>query len=167
MKQETEIIKYLYIDDRENGMQSVQNFPIEGELSIDIIRPTEKRKDIIEKLRNYNGLIVDQQLDEEIIDNKFTSDYLGSSLAMDIRAKENEINIIKNEDISIPIILFSANENVPQTIYGLGEEIFDIKIYKSEASYMEFESKIPMYQKQMISLVNGYNILKKLLLNFR
>ncbi len=162
MEQGTEIIKYLYIDDRKKGRLSVQNFRIDGKLSIDTILPTEKRIDIIKELRKYNGLIVDQQLDEVTIDNKFKSDYLGSSLAMDIRTKENEISIIKNEDISIPIILFSANENVPRTIYGLGEEIFDLKIYKSEASYMEFESKIPMYQKQMISLVNGYNILKKL-----
>lgn len=153
------MIKYLYIDDRKNGKQAIQNFPIKDKLNIDVVVPTEKISGILELLKNYDGLIVDQQLDEDPIINDIRCDYMGSSLAVQIRAKENEA-FIKGKDISIPIILYSANENAPKTLNGLGAEIFDFMIFKSEGDYQEFKNKLPIYQTQMVSLVHGYNQLK-------
>lgn len=162
MENETKAIKYLFVDDNSGRRQSIQNFPIEGKLDIDDIEPTKTLRGVFEQLKGYDGLIVDQQLDENPSEDGIPRDYLGSSLAMEIRVKENE-SILKGADISMPIILYSANENVGSNLYGLGEEIFDFKIYKSNAEpYQTFRSKVPMYQKQMISLVNGYKKLKEL-----
>lgn len=162
MENETKAIKYLFVDDNSGRRQSIQNFPIEGKLDIDDIEPTKTLRGVFEQLKGYDGLIVDQQLDEHPSEDGIPRDYLGSSLAMEIRVKENE-SILKGADISMPIVLYSANENVNSNLYGLGEEIFDFKIYKSNSvSYQEFRSKIKTYQKQMISLVNGYKLLKEL-----
>lgn len=176
MEKETKKIKYLYVDDNEKGKESIQNFlkpnkfsndvneiTRNQKLSIDVIKPTEKRKDIIKMLIDYDGLMVDQQLDEKPISEGNVSDYLGSSLASDVRVVENgTYQATKKEDISMPIILFSANPNVPSSLYSLGEEIFDFKIYKTEDNYDDFAQNIPTYKAQMISLVNGYNVLKEL-----
>lgn len=154
------MIKFLYIDDRKNGKQAIQNFPIEDKLDIDVIVPTEKISGILELLKNYDGLIVDQQLDEDPIINGTQCDFLGSTLAAQIRAKENEV-FLTGKDISIPIILYSANENAPKTFVGLELDFFDFMIFKLEFDYQDFKNKIPIYQAQMISLVNGYNKLKE------
>jgi hypothetical protein len=154
------MIKYLYIDDRKNGKQAIQNFPIKDKLDIDVVVPTEKISGILKLLKNYDGLIVDQQLDEDPIINGTQCDFLGSTLAAQIRAKENEV-FLTGKDISIPIILYSANENAPKTFVGLELDFFDFMIFKSEFEYQDFKNKIPMYQAQMISLVNGYNKLKE------
>ena len=154
------MIKYLYIDDRKNGKQAIQNFPIKDKLDIDVVVPTEKISGILKLLKNYDGLIVDQQLDEDPIINGTQCDFLGSTLAAQIRAKENEV-FLTGKDISIPIILYSANENTPKTFVGLELDFFDFMIFKSEFEYQDFKNKIPMYQAQMISLVNGYNKLKE------
>ena len=154
------MIKYLYIDDRKNGKQAIQNFPIKDKLDIDVVVPTEKNSGILKLLKNYDGLIVDQQLDEDPIFNGTQCDFLGSTLAAQIRAKENEV-FLTGKDISIPIILYSANENAPKTFVGLELDFFDFMIFKSEFEYQDFKNKIPMYQAQMISLVNGYNKLKE------
>ena len=187
MKNETKTIKYLYVDDNDKGKESVQCFLTPKELptdvvepkenlelptdviepkenfvlSIDVIKPTEKRKDIFKMLTDYDGLMVDQQLDEKPNSDGNISDYLGSSLASDIRVMEGgkKLNGI---DASMPIILFSANPNVPSSLYSLGEEIFDVKIYKTDNKYWDFAQKVPTYKKQMISLVNGYKQLKEL-----
>jgi hypothetical protein len=176
MEKEKITIKYLYVDDNDKGKESVQGFlkkdktptdVIETkenfELSIDVIKPTEKRKDIIKMLTDYDGLIVDQQLDEKPNSEGSVSDYLGSSLASDIRVVESG-KIQNGEDASKPIILFSANPNVPSTLYSLGEEIFDLKIYKimGDGKYFDFDRYTPMYKSQMISLVKGYEVLKEL-----
>lgn len=162
MENETKTLKYLFVDDNRGRRQSIQNFPIEGKLDIDDENPPQSLRGVFELLKGYDGLIVDQQLDEQSPDDDFPIEYLGSSLAMEIRVKENE-SILKGTDISMPIILYSANENVGSNLFGLGEEIFDFKIYKSNAEpYQEFRSKIPIYQKQMISLANGYKQLKEL-----
>ena len=176
MENKTKKIIYLYVDDNENGKESVQNFLDSNEssedivktmedrvLSIEVIKPTKTRKEIINKLADYDGLIVDQQLDERPNSDGIVSDYLGSSLASDIRISENgRYQGVKKEDVSLPIILLSSNPNVPATLYSLGEEIFDFKIYKTEDKYIEFRRNVPMYKSQMISLVNGYNVLKEL-----
>ncbi len=154
------MIKYLYIDDRKNGYQAIQNFLDKDKLTVQTVQPTEKIRDVLELLKKYDGLIVDQQLDEDPIVNGTQCDYLGSTLAAQIRTKENEV-FLTGEDISIPIILYSANENAPKTFVGLELDFFDFMIFKTEFNYKEFENKIPMYQAQMISLVNGYKKLKK------
>lgn len=156
MGKEIKTIKYLFVDDNSGRRQSISNFPIEGKLDIDDVNPPRSLRGVFELLKGYDGLIVDQQLDEQSPNDDSPVEYLGSSLAMEIRVKENE-SIWKGTDISMPIILYSANENVGSNLYGLSEEIFDFKIYKSSSvSYKEFESKIPIYQKQLISLVKGY-----------
>lgn len=155
-------MKYLYIDERKDAKQAVQSFIIDGELDIEDKQPTKKRKDIIEIIKNYDGLIIDQQLDEEIIEDengdRFFSDYYGSSLAMDIRTKENEIKQVQGLDISIPIVLYSADKNVPDILSGLGKDIFDLRIYKADSQFME---RIPEYKKEILSLAKGYEKLKK------
>ena len=181
MANEIKTIKYLYVDDNDKGKESVEGFlkkdkaveksptdVIEPKedlvLSIKVIKPTEKRKDIFKMLTDYDGLMVDQQLDEKPNSEGNVSDYLGSSLASDVRVVENGIYQAKKEDISMPIILFSANPNVPSTLYSLGEEIFDLKIYKimGMGKYHDFDRDTPMYKSQMLSLVNGYKGLKDL-----
>lgn len=158
----TIIMKYLYIDERKNAKQAVQNFITDGELDIEDKRPTKMRKDIVEIIKNYDGLIIDQQLDEEaIVDeegNSFFSDYYGSSLAMDIRTKENEIKQVRGLDISIPIVLYSADGKVPDILSGLGKDIFDLRIYKADGQFIK---KIPEYKKEILSLATGYKKLKE------
>lgn len=154
-------ITYLYIDDRKESYQAVQSFQEKDVIGIKCAFPPKSRKELFQMLSDYDGLIIDQQLDEKEIVNAeneiYYADYSGSSLAIDIRIKENEIRIANDSDISIPIVLYSANVNVPKTLQRLGEEIVDLKIYKADEDFL---ASIPMYRKQMISLVNAYNRIK-------
>ncbi|MBP5503083.1 MAG: hypothetical protein J6Y24_09880 [Bacteroidales bacterium] len=158
-------IKYLYIDDRKDSQNAILSLREEGKLVIDIIQPPQRIKDAISilKKKKYDGLIVDQQLDEKKLDNGEKNTYLGGALAMDIRA--NEYHTIQKgkdkKDTSIPIVLYSANTNLPLMLYGYGDSIYDLILtIKTTNSFKEFRKLIPMYQKQLESLVKGYTILK-------
>lgn len=156
------MIKYLYIDDRDSE-SSIQNLKIEGVLSIDQIKPKEKRRDILSILSDYDGLITDQQLDEKGITaedgSSFFADYRGSSLAIDIRTHESELKIKEGKDICIPVVLFSADPNVPYVINGISDDIIDLTIFKG-GSYDSLKKMTPMYQQQLLSLAIGYKRLK-------
>lgn len=154
-------IKYLYIDDRKDGDQSILSLREPGRLSIDVIQPPREMKIAIAKINDYDGLIVDQQLDEVVIDDNKKSDYLGGALAMDIRTVEYKVKTIDRKDIGMPIVLYSANENLELMMYGFGESIFDLMLCKAVNKFGEFEDLFHQYREQLISLVKGYQDLQE------
>ena len=83
--------KYLYIDDNseDNAKGIITGLQKEGELFIDFDNPKgdweEERKRIeSEEFKEYNGLILDLNLEETPNKNRELSRYKGSSLAQEI-----------------------------------------------------------------------------------
>ncbi len=181
-------IKYLYIDDS-GSKTAVQNLKGDGISEIITIRPPRFLSEFFSILArtHCDGLILDQQLYETEIkaedrvedlkkigynddddeykkvvqDNiSYNVDYRGSSLASEIRTQESERKVNGQNDLSIPIILFSADKNVPQIIKRRNMGEIDMFIYKGETRN-DFSKNIPIYRNQLKALALGYSQLKE------
>ncbi len=152
--------KYLYIDDNseDNAKGIITGLQKEGELFIDFDNPKgdweEERKRIeSEEFKEYNGLILDLNLEETPNKNRELSRYKGSSLAQEIRnlAKAGTIN-------EIPIILLSATINIEKYFDRTNEDLFDLIVSRERLN--DVDLFISMRQK-LISLSLGYELISK------
>lgn len=127
-------INYLYIDDdstdRANG--TVQGLKKEGRIEVFLSQPEstwEQQIQFIEdrqKEDKLDGLIIDLRLDDyaNTKDGK-KANYRGTSLAQEIRTRQKEKSIKE-----FPIILFSANDKITQSLENSGRNLFDVFIEK-------------------------------------
>lgn len=152
--------KYLYIDDNseDNAKGIITGLQKEEELFIDFDNPKgdweEERKRIeSEEFKEYNGLILDLNLEETPNKNRELSRYKGSSLAQEIRnlAKAGTIN-------EIPIILLSATINIEKYFDRTNEDLFDLIVSRERLN--DVDLFISMRQK-LISLSLGYELISK------
>lgn len=160
------VVKYLYVDDSDNAKSFISALSLCDRLDIQVVQPTEKRLHLINQIvsNSYDGLIIDQQLYENKIVNKdkeYNADYTGSSLSFDVRSEQKLKTISGETDYSIPIVLYSAGQNVPDIINSAGRELFDYVIYKGSQNFSEFSNNTPLYQQILISLGRGYKTLKE------
>lgn len=121
--------KYIYIEDDPHKVIA-DGFIIEGKLSVNQIQPDQDLSKQITKLiseeSNIDGVIVDLRLDE--IPNEQSgqsSEYRGTSLAQEIRTRQKEAKIKE-----FPIVLFSANENINNSLEDTGNDLFDLVLSK-------------------------------------
>lgn len=145
--------KYLYIDDNtaENVKGIIVGLEKEGELSIAFRNPADnwesERDDILSKsFSEYDGLVIDLNLEENPNQSKIYSKYKGSSLAQEIR------NISRaNEMKEIPIVLLSATVNINRYFDKTNEDLFDLVIRRDQLT----DVYIPI-RKKLIALAEGY-----------
>lgn len=150
--------KYLYIDDNSEitAKGIITGLEKEGELKIDFDNPKgnweeERQRILSEEFKNYNGLILDLNLEEMPNKKQALSFYKGSTLAQEIR------NISKAGSIKeIPIILLSATINLAKYFDKTNEDLFDLIISRDELS----DLFIPTRQK-LITLAEGYELIDK------
>lgn len=150
--------KYLYIDDnsRENALGIITGLEKNDLLKIDFENPKgtwedERRMILSSKFKQYDGLILDLNLEEMPNEAQIHSLYKGSSLAQEIR------NLSKASQIKeIPIILLSATINLEKYFDKTNEDLFDLIISRDKLS----EIFIPIRQK-LVSLCEGYKLIEK------
>lgn len=145
------MIKYLYIDDDPDARKHISGFENDN-ISFNTCQPMktwEIQINQISKIQNdIDGLIIDLRLYDFPVQDGNRVDFRGTALAQEIRTRQKEGKIKP-----FPIFLFSANENITNSLDTLGRELFDICIGKGSISSTE---SIAQYQKQMISLAEGY-----------
>ncbi|MDV3586783.1 hypothetical protein CMU68_16530 [Elizabethkingia anophelis] len=152
--------KYLYIDDNseDNAKGIITGLQKEGELSIDFDNPKgdwekERERILSDEFKNYNGLILDLNLEETPNKDKEISHYKGSSLAQEIR------NLAKAGTIKeIPVVLLSATINIEKYFDRTNEDLFDLIVSREKLN--DADLFISMRQK-LISLSIGYELISK------
>jgi hypothetical protein len=150
-------IKFLYIDDDkvQTSKEKVQGFELKGRLTIAPNQHKgtweEQLKFIKENENSMNGLILDLRLDDFPNEETKYANFRGTSLAQEIRTRQKETALS-----SFPIVLFSANDKLEQSLENSGKDLFDICIDKSKVNTNTFAIVTP----QLISLAEGYISLK-------
>ncbi|NCB83962.1 MAG: hypothetical protein EOM44_05625 [Bacteroidia bacterium] len=146
-------IKYLYIDDDKvhTAKSKVQGFEIEGQLCITPYQHKgtwEEQLNFIQENEDFlDGLILDLRLNDFPNEETKYADFRGTSLAQEIRTRQKEKGFK-----SCPIILFSANDKLEQSLENSGKDLFDIYIDKSKVGIDSFSVITP----QLIALAEGY-----------
>ena len=144
---------YYYIDDDPNSQNKVSGFE-NNELSIVAMQHKdswEEQFDFLKKNENnYDGLILDLQLGGLPNENNRWAEFRGTSIAQEVRTRQKE-----GELKTCPIILFSTNDKIQQTLEKYGKDLFDILIDKriKNDSFLKITP-------QLIDLVKGYSTLR-------
>lgn len=150
-------ILFLYIDDDtiQTSKEKVQGFEQQNRLKIvpNQHKGTweEQLKFIKENETSMNGLILDLRLDDFPNEETKYADFRGTSLAQEIRTRQKETAFK-----SFPIVLFSANDKLEQSLENSGKDLFDICIDKSKVNTSTFKIITP----RLVSLAEGYMYLK-------
>jgi len=146
--------RYFYIDD-ENSLQGI----IAGLTKPDVIVVDyhEPNKDWNEEVdffdKNHtqiDGLLLDLRLEDNI--NKI--EYRGSTLAQEIRTRQKEKKMS-----TFPIVLFSANDKLLESLDKTAKDLFDFCQEKSELNNF---GDIPEFRNRLISLAAGYKKLSRI-----
>lgn len=149
--------KYLYIDDnsRENALGIITGLEKNDLLKIDFENPKgtwedERRMILSSEFKQYDGLILDLNLEEMPNEAQIHSLYKGSSLAQEIR------NLSKASEIKeIPIILLSATINLEKYFDKTNEDLFDLIISRDKLSEVFISTR-----QKLVSLCEGYKLIE-------
>jgi hypothetical protein len=153
--------KYLYIDDNsvDNAKGIITGLQKEDELSIDFDNPKgdwekERERILSDEFKNYNGLILDLNLEEIPNSEKEISHYKGSSLAQEFR------NLSKAGTIKeIPVILLSATVNIDIYFDKTNADLFDLIIPREKLN--DKDLFFVDTRQKLISLSIGYELISK------
>jgi hypothetical protein len=141
-------VTYVYIDDdsKDRTDGTVQGFKQDNFIDITPSQPQSTWEEQISFIENsekedkLDGLILDLRLDDYPNADKKKANYRGTSLAQEIRTRQKE-GILK----PFPIVLFSGNDKVVNSLENSGKDLFDICIGKetiNDTSYFEFRLKL-------------------------
>lgn len=151
--------KYLYIDDElkntdDESVEAVRDgFNDVGLIQVDVDEPKDfksQKKELLEKLKDYDGIILDLRLDQNM---KLNVSYNAPAIAQELRTA------VPNPDDHLkpcPIILCSTDERMRATYDAdqTSHDLFDYKFLKgSEPDWERFSKKLK-------SLADGYNWLR-------
>ncbi len=136
-------LKFLYIDD--DAIAKVGGFSNNLEIfTVQHCDSWESQLKFIEKESMLiDGLILDLKLNDVPNANKIRADFRGSTIAQEIRNRQKE-KVIKE----FPIILYSANDKVLESLEKSGLELFDLFMDKGNMDEKAFDE----YSKQLIAL---------------
>jgi hypothetical protein len=159
---------FLYLDDdSERVSGTIQGFEQKDFLQIVHNQPQsswEKQLDFIKTKENENsldGLILDLRLDDYPNQEQGKADFRGTSLAQEIRTRQKESSLKE-----FPIILFSGNEKVKNSLESSGQDLFDLCLEKenmSDTSYIPFRNKFNALADGYKEIAKVHNDLKLLL----
>jgi len=151
---------YLYIDDELNSSddQSVEavrdGFNDVGLIHVDVAEPLDfksQKKELLEKLKDYDGLILDLRLDQNMkLDVSYNAPAIAQELRFAVPNPDDQVN-------PCPIILCSTDDRMRATYDAdqTSHDLFDYKFLKgNEPDYERFSKKLE-------SLAKGYNWLKE------
>lgn len=152
---------YLYVDDDSNDRTdgTVQGFKKEDYIEIIFSQPQSSWEEQIlfieekEKGDKLDGLILDLRLDDYPNIEHKKANFRGTSLAQEIRTRQKE-GILK----PFPVVLFSGNDKVANSLENSGKDLFDICIEKES---IDDTTYIP-YRHKLHALAEGYKIISKL-----
>lgn len=156
-------INYLYIDDdssdRANG--TVQGLKKGGHIEVFLSQPEstwEQQIQFIEEKQKedkLDGLIIDLRLDDYAnAKDGAKANYRGTSLAQEIRTRQKEGGVKE-----FPIVLFSGNDKVTQSLENSGKDLFDICIEKDSITNDDIYEKL--FVPKLYALADGYSIIKE------
>lgn len=149
------IITFLYIDDDKlnESKEKVQGFE---NPSLKIITNQHETtwesqiRFIKENEPILDGLLLDLRLDDFPNAEGGRADFRGTSLAQEIRTRQKE-GAFK----SFPIILFSGNDKLEQSLEQSGKDLFDICIDKGKITTKSYD----VFSPQLVSVATGYKFL--------
>lgn len=146
-------MKYLYIDDDPNSQTKVNGFT-KDVLEIIAMCPKSSWEEQLKflSITEYDGLILDLKLDDIPVDEEHRTQFRGTALAQEIRTRQKEKSMR-----CFPLVLFSANDNLQESLDSLGKDLFDICINKTNIKVDDFSG----YSKILLALAEGYNILNQ------
>lgn len=143
----------LYLDDNPVAKTIADGFNTTGYLKVIIVKPTFFEEQIIELINRqseYQGLILDLRLDEDLSGDR-KAHYTATSLAQQIRSKVSEGAWIHE----FPIILFTTQENI-EKLYSsdvTSHDLFDISFIKDKISD-------PVIQYKIHSIIEAYKAIE-------
>ncbi|MBG6188057.1 hypothetical protein [Flavobacterium sp. CAN_S2] len=148
--------KYLYIDDENDDSVSAvrDGFNDENLIEVSVEQPQDFKsqiKDLIVKLNDYDGLILDFRLNQNMqLDVAYNAPAIAQELRMSVA--EPEINVK-----SIPIILCSTDERMRATYDAdmTSHDLFDYKFLKGDEPDWE------RFSRKLNSLAIGYKYLNE------
>lgn len=152
---------FIYIDDDKlkEAKEKVQGFE---QLGLKILTNQHKGtwenqlKFIKENESNLDGLILDLRLDDYQNEEGERADFRGTSLAQEIRTRQKE-----GEFKPFPIILFSGNDKLEQSLEQSGKDLFDICIDKGQINMNSYD----IFTPQLLALADGYKAISTSKLN--
>lgn len=151
---------YLYIDDDSADRVSgtIQGFKQASVLDIVQNQPESTWEEQIQFIKEYSdsdkidGLILDLRLDDYPNAQNRKANFRGTSLAQEIRTRQKEGNLKE-----FPIVLFSGNDKVENSLENSGKDLFDICIEKDGID----DHKFHVYRSILTALSNGYKVIPK------
>ncbi|MCR4801046.1 MAG: hypothetical protein K5860_11110 [Bacteroidales bacterium] len=149
------MIKYLYIDDDyANAKRLSLQFKKANELDCD---PQQCIPDIGKQISqikesNYSGVILDLRLRDKIGASGEYAPYHGTTLAQQIRTEQKEGSLR-----SFPVILFSANDKLRESMEKSDYNLFDYCISKDNNDDIRI---IEDYQSKLIAIAEAYSELE-------
>lgn len=149
------MITYLYIDDDfENAKRLSLQFKKKNNL--DCV-PQQRKVDFGEQISmiknsNYSGVILDLRLSDKVDDRGVNAPYHGTTLAQQIRTYQKEGSLK-----SFPVILFSANDKLRESMEKTDYNLFDYCISKDNNDDINI---IEDYQSKLIAIAEAYNELE-------
>lgn len=146
---------FLYIDDdspdRIDG--TTQGFMKENFINIISNQPQNSWEEqlyfILEKEKEdkLDGLILDLRLDDYPNKEQKKANFRGTSLAQEIRTRQKE-GVLK----PFPVVLFSGNDKVANSLENSGKDLFDIFIAKDSID----DNSYILYRNKLNALAEGY-----------
>ena len=159
---------FLYIDDdSERVLGTIKGFEQKDFLQIVHNQPQsswEQQLKFIEtkeKENSLDGLILDLRLDDYFNEERGKADFRGTSLAQEIRTRQKEGSLKE-----FPIILFSGNEKLKNSLESSGQDLFDLCIEKenmNDTSYIPFRNKFSALAEGYTEIAKAPNNLSQLL----
>ncbi len=147
--------KYLYIDDDDdpNRLESYIRAVVGDDDSLEIVaeRPDQfdkQVKHLLQTLVNYDGIILDWQLDDIPSSDGVTVLFRAGALAQELRTRETS-----KEVKGLPIVLWSTKPKLQRSYYAdhTSHDLFDV-LYDKEV-VVDTADEV---NKQLISLADGY-----------
>ena len=153
-------MNYLYIDDdsAERVDGTVEGFKQENYLEIIPNQPNstwEEQIQFVEQKENegiLDGLILDLRLDDYPNAQLKKANFRGTSLAQEVRTRQKE-GILK----PFPIVLFSGNDQVANSLERSGKDLFDICIAKESID----DTNYIKYRYRLYALAEGYKLISE------
>jgi hypothetical protein len=148
--------KFLYIDDETDAsVEAIRDgFNDEGSIEVVVEVPksfAEQKKYFIEKLNEYDGLILDLRLEGNM---KLDVAYNAPTIAQEVRTLNSQT---QSKLKARPIILCSTDEKMRATYNAdkTSHDLFDYKFLKGTSADW------PRVSKKLLSLATGYRLLNQ------
>lgn len=145
---------FYYIDDENSLLGITSGLSKSGVIKVHYHEPSNDWNKEIEFFDKNNRCIDGLILDLRLEDGQNNIEYRGSALAQELRTRQKETKFK-----SFPIILYSANDKLNESLEETARELFD---FTQEKSKLNTPESIIEFRNCLLSLSSGYNVLRDL-----